>query len=281
MANISTKNEMIQYTNRNNDLLNGILYYPMGYEKGVKYPLVVFIYESWPRYRHQFIAPSLYNGIGFNISNFVLQGYAVLLPDIVYEKGKTGKSALDCVSAAVKKIIALGVADEKKIGLVGQSFGGYETNYIITQTDLFATAVSGAAVFDVVQHYFTLNREHNTMDGWRYENQQYRIGSSFFENQSLYDENSPLKHANSINIPVLSWSGKLDINVSSQQAETFYAAMRRLKKEHVMLVYENEGHIFENPENQADLTLKTEAWLAHYLKDAPKELWMKPDIEQP
>ena len=111
------KSEMIHYTDSKGTPLNGILYYPANYVVDKKYPMVVFIYESFSKYRHEYIHPSLHNGIGFNIANLTTDGYAVLLPDISFEKGNSGMSAVDCVTAATKKVIAMGVADAKRIGL--------------------------------------------------------------------------------------------------------------------------------------------------------------------
>lgn len=274
------KSEMIHYTDSKGTPLKGVLYYPADYVASKKYPMVVFIYETFSKYLHEYFNPSLYNGIGFNIANLTTDGYAVLLPDILFEKGDSALSALDCVTAATKKVIEMGVADAKKIGLTGQSFGGYETNFIITQTDMFATAISGSAVSDNLQHYFTINTNDHAIDGWRYENQQYRMGFSFYDNQSAYYRNSPLLNARSISTPLLTWAGKNDENVQPRQAETFYAALRRLQKEHVMLVYDNEGHIFSDPKNQEDLLRKMNDWFGHYLKGDPKKRWMKSDIEQ-
>ncbi|WP_395047876.1 S9 family peptidase [Flavobacterium sp.] len=274
------KSEMIQYADSKGTPLKGILYYPANYDASKKYPMVVFIYETFSKYRHDYITPSLHNGIGFNIANLTTDGYAVLLPDISFEKGNSAMSAVDCVTAATKKVIEMGVADAKKIGLTGQSFGGYETNFIITQTDMFATAISGSAVSDNLQHYFTINTLYTNIDAWRYENQQYRMGFSFYENQEAYHNNSPLLNANGINTPLLTWAGKIDDTVQSRQAETFYAALRRLKKEHVMLAYDNEGHIFQDPKNQEDLLRKMNDWFGHYLKGKPKASWMKSDLEE-
>lgn len=273
------KSEMIHYADSKGTPLNGILYYPADYDATKKYPMVVFIYETFSKYIHEYIIPSLHNGIGFNIANLTTGGYAVLLPDISFEKGNSGMSALDCVTAAAKKVIEMGVADAKKIGLTGQSFGGYETNFIITQTDMFATAISGSAVSDNLQHYFTINTNDHEIDGWRYENQQYRMGFSFYDNKEAYYKNSPLLNASKINTPLMTWAGKIDETVQPRQAETFYAALRRLKKEHVMLVYDNEGHIFSEPKNQEDLLRKMNEWFGHYLKGEPKQRWMKSDVE--
>jgi dipeptidyl aminopeptidase/acylaminoacyl peptidase len=271
------KSEMIHYTDSKGNPLNGVLYYPANYDSAKRYPMVVFIYESLSRSIHNYVNPSLHNGIGFNVANLVTNGYAVLLPDIAYEKGNSGMSAVDCVTSAVTKVIEMGVADAVKIGLTGQSFGGYETNFIITQTNMFAAAISGSGVSDILQHYFTVNTGDNLIDGWRYENQQYRMGCSFFDNQEAFYRNSPLLNASKINTPLLTWAGKLDENVQPRQAETFYAALRRLKKEHVMLVYDNDGHIFNNPKNQEDLTRKMNDWFGYYLKGENKPEWSYPN----
>lgn len=270
--------KMIYYTDSKGTPLKGALFYPEDYDVTKKYPMVVSIYESLSSSIHDYVNPSLHDGIGFNIAHMVAAGYMVLLPDISYVKGNTGMSAVDCVTAAVSKVLELGFVDPKKVGLIGQSFGGYETNFIITQTHLFSAAVSGSAVSDIIQHYFTINTHYHTIDGWRYENQQYRIGNSFYENQEAYYQNSPLLNASKINTPLLSWAGKLDENIQPKQAETFYAALRRLKKPHIMLVYASDGHIFYNRKNQEDLTLKITDWFGHYLKGKPKSEWMKRDI---
>ena len=273
------KSKIIHYKDSKGNLLNGALFYPANYDATKKYPMIVYIYEIVSRDVNQYVNPSIHNTLGFNITNYTTNGYMVLLADIVFEKGNPGFSAVDCVTSAVNKVIDMGIVEAGKIGLMGHSFGAYETNFIITQTNMFATAISGSGVSDSVGHYFTINTDYNTIDGWRYENQQYRMGCSFFENQEGYYRNSPLLNASKINTPLLTWVGKLDKNVQPRQAETFYAALRRLKKEHVMLVYDNDGHIFYNLKNQEDLTRKVQDWFNYYLKDQLKPKWMKADIE--
>lgn len=274
------KSEMIHYTDSKGRLLNGALFYPSDYHSSKRYPMVVYIYEIVSRDVNNYVNPSIHNTLGFNITNLTTNGYVVLLADIAYEKANPGFSAVDCVTKAAKTVIGMGIADAGKIGLMGHSFGGYETNFIITQTPMFAAAISGAGVSDIMGHYFTINTNDNLIDGWRYENQQYRIGSSFFDNREAYYRNSPLINAGSITTPLLTWAGKLDENVQPRQAATFYVGLRRLQKEHAMLVYPNEGHIFYNAKNQADLSRKMEDWLNHYLKGGVKAKWMKADIEE-
>lgn len=105
------------------------------------------------------------------------------------------------------------------------------------------------------------------------------MGFPFFENKEAYFRNSPLLNADKITTPLLIWSGKLDQNIRPEQGEAFYAALRRLKKENVMLVYSSDGHVLFNPKNQEDLTLKVQQWFGHYLKEEPKKEWMKADFE--
>lgn len=274
------KSEMIHYTDSKGRLLNGALFYPAGYDSSKRYPMVVYIYETVSRDINNYVNPTLHNTGGFNITNLTSMGYVVLLADIAYEKGNTGFAATDCVTKAVSKVIEMGIVDSGRIGLVGHSFGGYETNFIITQTNMFATAISGGGISDPIGHYFTLNAEWNTSDDWRYENQQFRMGSSFFANRENYYRNSPLFNAGSITTPLLTWAGKEDKNVQPKQAVTFYNALRRLQKEHVMLVYPNDGHVFFNPKNQEDLTHKMQEWLGFYLKGEVKGDWMKGDSEE-
>lgn len=272
--------EMIHYKSSKGDALNGALFYPVGYDATRRYPMVVYIYEIVSRDVTTYVNPSLHNIMGFNITNFTSKGYAVLLADITFDKGNTGFSALDCVTAAVDKVVAMSVADAKKIGLIGHSFGGYETNFILTQTDLFAAAVSGSGVADTVGHYFTYNTEQHSIDSWRYENQQYRMGFSFFDNKEAYFNNSPLLHADKITTPLLTWVGAKDKNVQPRQSELLYSALRRLDKDHTMLVYQNEGHILNNAKNQIDLTYRLQEWFDYYLMKTDKPNWMKADFEK-
>lgn len=273
------KSEMIHYKAPSGNDLNGALFYPANYMSGVKYPMIVWIYDTVSRELNQYVNPTLNNPIGLNITNLTANGYFVLLPDIEFQKGSPGKSALDCVTKAVNKVIEMGFTEQGKIGLKGQSFGAYETNYIISQTNLFSAAVSGAGVSDVVRHYFTINSNDNLIDAWRYENQQYRMGKSFFQNPQGYLDNSPLMQAAGITTPLLTWTGLEDDNVKPEQALTLYIALRRLNKKHIMLRYPNDGHIFVNAKNQIDLTNRIQQWFDHFLKNESATDWIQKGTE--
>ena len=91
-----------------------------------------------------------------------------------------------------------------------------------------------------------------------------------------YVENSPVTYARNVATPLLSWTGLEDTQVESLQSFEMYMAMRRMKKEHVMLAYPNEGHELDTARNIADLYQKIADWFDHYLKGVPKAAWMYP-----
>lgn len=271
--------EMIHY-DVNGRTLNGALYYPAGFDASKIYPMVVYIYDGTVSGNvYLYKNPSMYDSLGFNVTNFTLNGYIVLMADIAYGSGNIGIDATKCVSAAVDKVFKMGFVDARKIGLIGHSFGGYETNFIITNTSIFAAAVSGSAVSDNIAHYFTYSYDFGKSEGWRYESQQYRMGKSIYEIQGCYIKNSPLLQAASITTPLLTWAGAKDNTVKADQSLTFYLALRRLGKKHIRLVYPDGGHILFSKKNQSDLTSRIQDWFDYFLKDKAEIEWIAKGME--
>lgn len=269
------REEAINYTDSKGNSLKGILYYPPGYDPSRKYPMIVHIYQRQFYQLHGFRLPTAAPDNGFDLVSLLNDGYMVLLPDIQYELGNPGDSALRCTLAGVKYVVDKGLADPSKIGLIGHSFGGYETNYIVTHSDVFAAAVSGAAVNDLISLYLTMNWDTGRPDMWRMEHQQWRIGQSYFDAQDTYSSNSPISAAKNLNTPLLSWAGQKDHQVHWHQSIEWYLAMRRLKKRHTLLLYPEEAHHIATPSNGEDLLLKVSAWFGHYLKNEKAPLWME------
>ncbi len=273
------KQETIHYLNSKGDALKGLLYYPSNFDPKNKYPMVVNIYEQQYYRKKQYNNPSFANMAGFNILNLVANGYFVFLPDIVYEIGDPGVSATDCVTAAVRKALERKYIDSAKVGLVGHSFGGYETNFIITQTDLFACAVSGASIADLPGWYLSIGWNDGKPELWRSESQQFRMGGSLFDDNDRYLRNSPVWHASKVNTPVLLWSGEDDRQVHYYQSITFYLALRRLNKKEILLIYPDEGHAMIKYQNRKDLTIRMSQWLDYYLKGYNPAEWMADGVK--
>lgn len=269
------RSQKIVYT-QNGKELAAALFYPANFKKGEKYPLIVQLYEKQSPYVNDYVNPSLREQGGFNITNYSTSGYFVLLPDIFYDTGKTGKSVTNCVLAAVDYVTAMGFIQENRIGLIGHSFGGYETDIILTQTDRFATAVAGAAWTDLISAYYHIGENTMTPDFWRMEKDQLRLGTTPYANIKLYIDNSPVLQAHKVNTPLLSWAGENDNVISPYQSIEFYLAFKRLGKKNVFLYYPSESHSLFNPDNQIDLSLRIEQWFAHYLKGESVKDWMLP-----
>lgn len=260
-----SKAELLSYTSSEGKELQAILHYPNNFIAGKKYPMIVYIYERISQNLHRYNYPTLQHPIGFPIANYTNEGYFVLMPDITYKIGHTGNSALQCVNSALDNVLKKGFVDDKRIGLIGHSFGGYETAYIISHSDRFAAAVIGSGVSDMLKKYLTVNFETGRSENWRVEMQQYRLGISPFENMEVYIKNSPIMDAGKINTPVLNWAGKNDNAVNWEQGLELHLALRRMGKKNIFLVYPKDGHILTNKESQLDLTKRVKDWFNWYL----------------
>lgn len=268
--------KLITYKNPNGTELKGSLYYPANYNPEKKYPLIVRVYERFSDSYDRYINPTDFNAAGFNTANLTTQGFFILQPDIEYEIGNPGITATHCVLAAVDEAIKTASIDKNRIGLIGHSFGGYETLFILTQTDRFATGVASAALSDITAKYLYVDWTQDSPNYWRFENYQSRMGKSLFEDRAGYQRNSPMANIEKINTPLLTWNGLEDILVNPTQSYALYTALRRLKKNNVLLLYEQERHTIVNKKNQKDLTLKVENWFKHYLQGNEEMDWMKP-----
>lgn len=271
------KSELIHYKNSKGTAHRGVLFYPADYQKGKKYPMIVYVYEKLSSKLHRYVNPTLLNGHGFSVTTCTLNGYFVLMPDISYELGSTGLSAADGIASATKSVIQNYPIDAGRIGLMGHSFGGFEALFTITQSNLFATAVSGAGVSDPIRHYFELNKNGSLGKDsmFKFENQQLRFGDSFFNMKEAYLDNSALINADRITTPLLQWFGKNDKVVPGDQSMALYLALRRLGRPTVLLQYPNEEHNLWLPENQIDLSRRVNQWFDYYLKDKKEIEWIK------
>lgn len=270
------RSTLIRYQDSKGATLQGVLIYPIDYDAKKKYPMVVSIYERQTTLLHYYSNPSYLNGSHSNTTLLSHEGYFVFYPDIRYEIGNPGSSATDCVTSAVEAVLQQVSVDATKIGLMGQSFGGYETLFIITQTSLFATAISGAGLSDLVSGYLSVNDYTSDSNSWRYEYDQIRMGKPLYDDFEGYLKNSPLYHLPKVTVPLFTYTGAADTNVDVVHSMKYYLGMRRLEKEQVHVLYANQHHVFTSKEAQKDLTLKINDWFGHYLKGAPKKAWMQP-----
>lgn len=257
--------ELIKYK-LGEEMLPGALLYPANFNPQKKYPMVVSIYEKLSGKLNVFDPPSDYDFTGFNTLKYTTNDYFVLYPDISYTIREPGFSALTCVTSAVNKVLESGYIDKNKIGLIGHSFGGYESTFITTQTDMFAAIVAGAAITNIISHYHSIGWNSNRPEIWRYETQQWRMGDSYYNIKDTYFRNSPLHHAENVRTPLLLWTGKEDYQVYWMQSIEMFLALKRLGKKSKLLLFENEGHILINKNNQKKLSKEIFDWFEKYCK---------------
>lgn len=260
------KYKVLQYQNQKNKFIKASLLYPKNYDATKKYPMIVWIYEKKSKEINNFIPLYDYNEDGFNILKYVENGYFVLLPDIEYEIGNPGNSALNYTELAVNHVIDLGIVDSKRIGLIGFSFGGYEAAFIATQSKLFKTTVVGSGITDLASWYHSYNNRLKNEQIWRLEGFQLRMGDSFYKIKDSYIKNSPTTYVENIETPLLIWTGKEDWNVNSNQSIYLFLAMKRLGKEVNLILYDKEEHGLIQKGNQKHLTHTIFRWFEHYLQ---------------
>lgn len=273
------RQEIINYADSQENALKGVLFYPDNYNVSELYPMIVRVYEKETMYSNKYRNPSLYNEYVLNVRNMTAKGYFVLLPNIEKLEGDPGISAADCVVAATREVMGKGLVKLEKIGLIGQSFGGYETNFIITQTDIFAAAVSGAGISDLTSHYLSIGLSTGKSEVWRLENQQWNMKKSLFEDRERYARNSPINFVEEVSTPLFIWAGDNDPQVHYYQSIYLYNALRRLGKSTILALYPQENHVMLREENQKDLTLRTESWFGYFLKDEIPEPWILKGIQ--
>jgi len=281
-AVLSLKQEIISYTNSDGIPLKGILYYPPGYDPSRKYPMVVHIYKKQNQARNRYPYPSYYESLGFNIRLLLENGYFVYLPDILIRgKDGPGMDALDCVNHALDALARNPLIDQRRVGLIGHSFGGYETDYIAVRSHRFAAYVSGSGHSDLIWASHAFNYNFRFPDHVRIEANNYKLGKPFSADKALYFKNNPVYHAEKVNAPVLLWSGLEDKNVTSDHSMAFYNALRRNNKNVIALFYKGEGHGLQQKPAQFDLTSRILDWFSYFLKGEETETgWIEKGIEK-
>ncbi len=270
------KAELIEYINGDGVTLPAVLIKPEDFDPAKKYPLMVYIYETLASGLHRYNPPS--PGTSINFTRYVSNGYVILMPDIVYDVGYPGPSALKCVVPAVQHVLNMGFIDPKRVGIQGHSWGGYQISYLITQTDIFAAVQGGASVTNMTSAYGGIRWGSGMVREFQYEKTQSRIGAPLFTRVLQYLENSPLFWAEKVNTPYLSIHNDEDDAVPWYQGIEFFTALRRLGKEAYMFNYNGEKHGLRERENQKHWTVHQDEFFDHFLTGAPRPEWMEKGV---
>jgi len=255
---------------------NAALLFPANYDKRRKYPMIVNVYERQSNNVLLFTSPFLTARDGFNYMHYLLNGYFVLLPDLQYDIANIQNSVVESLEKSIDAALSLGSIDEKNVGILGLSYGGYETGLALTGSNYFKTGVAGVMVSDLVSNALSNSEIASEPNYRRVESKQFRMKNSLFENWNGYLENSPIYHLKNVNAPLLIWTGSKDTNVSPAQSKMFFLGIKRLQKKAVLLEYANESHTLDSEKNQLDLNIRIWQWFDYHLKKKKGADWIIP-----
>lgn len=253
--------------------LEGLIYKPENFDPAKKYPMIVYFYEKYADRWHSYRSPQP-SASTVNFAYLVSNDYVVFVPDIVYKDGHPGESAYNCIISGTEAVEKLGYVDSNKMALQGQSWGGYQTAYLVTRTNKYAAAMAGAPVSNMTSAYGGIRWSSGLSRAFQYEKTQTRIGKDLWSGLDLYMENSPLFHIPKVETPLLIMHNDEDGAVPYYQGIEMFMGMRRLQKPSWLLVYNDEAHNLTKMKNKRDLSVRMMQFFDHYLKDAPAPVWM-------
>ena len=250
--------ELVSYRDADGKVLYGVLRYPVGYEKGRRYPTVFELYETF-----------FDNGFNGRAAMLAGRGYVVFHPSVNLVVGRLGESWAKGVTAAANKLIDMGIADPDRLGVHGTSYGGYATVLLLTETDRFKAAINVSGKVDMISFY-TDSERLGVRNTHAPEKSQDRIGGTLWEFPERYIEHSAIFRLDRVKTPLLTISGDQDPNVPANQSRELYYALRRLGKEVEWVRYVNGGHRPPNSVAESvDFENRIVAWYDKYLAPKP------------
>jgi dipeptidyl aminopeptidase/acylaminoacyl peptidase len=258
-----THTEVVSWVSQDATLIEGLLTYPIHYDKTKKYPLLLIIHGGpMSFFDESFLgAPWLYPLAAFAQADFFIFrpnprgscGYGKPFRCANYNDW-AGGDFLD-IMTGVDAMIDKGIIEEEQLGVMGGSYGGYMTAWTITQTARFKAASMGSGICNLV----SLN---GTTDLHRFLTDY--LGS-FTDNRKLYEERSPINHAFKVKTPCLIQHGSADLRTPLSQAYEFYHALKRNGQEPEFVIYPGMGHRISDPKMLLDAMERNLKWFESYI----------------
>lgn len=265
--------ELVHWTTPKGKSSEGILYKPEDFDPKKKYPMIVYFYEKLSDNLNNYIQPSPTSSL-LNISYFVSNGYLVFTPDISFEIGHPAKSAVEFINSGVDYLKRNDWVDGTKIGIQGQSWGGYQVSVLVTQTNMYAAAWAGAPVANMTSAYGGIRWGAGMSRQFQYEKGQSRIGGTLWDNTDLYIENSPLFHLPNVQTPIVIMSNDRDGAVPWYQGIELFSGLKRLGKKAWLLNYNGDDHNLVKRSNRKDIQIRQKQFFDYYLKGDKAPVWM-------
>jgi len=251
--------ENVHFESPDGTEIEGFIVKPPDFDPELRYPTILLIHGG-PQSQYDF-------SFHFEAQLFAANGYVVTLPN---PRGSTGYGQdfclaiwqdwggidLEDVLASVDDAIERGYADPDRLGVGGWSYGGMMTNHVITKTDRFKGAYTGASAT-----LYVVNYGHDHYQRWW----EAELGLPW-RNRELWEKLSPFNRVEAVVTPTLIVGGEQDWNVPIINSEQLYMALKHLGKTAELVVYPGEGHVFETPSYNKDLYERVLAWFGKYVK---------------
>jgi len=238
------ESRLIEWVGANGEKTRGIVLLPPEYEEGQRYPVILYQYPGIPRTDNlNYYGLSVGGGGVGDMQLFASRGYVVFLPDTpMPRKFSPMVGILEDLQPAINRLAELGIADTKRMGIMGGSYGGYAVLSVITQTKQFKAAVARSSHGDMVGVYAFMGRSGDTRGVAWAETGQGGMGGTPWQYRNRYIENSPFYYLDRVETPLLLIHGSEDPAIPSIMADQTFVGLRRLGKEVEYARYEGEGH---------------------------------------
>jgi dipeptidyl aminopeptidase/acylaminoacyl peptidase len=244
----------------------------VGFTAGKRYPLLTYAHGGpsgrfGMSFTPQLDAPYPAQSEQYPVQAFAGQGYAVLLPNPRGSNGygeqfrmanvkDWGHGDYDDIMSGIDSLIGQGIADADRLGIMGWSYGGFMTSWIITQTDRFRAASLGAAMTNLESFYGQTDIP---------DYMEYFFGDVPWKAKSQYERSSPMSFVANVKTPTLIQHGERDQRVPLSQTQELYAALKKKKVPVEYAVYPRQGHVVMEPKLQADVLRRNLEWFNRWL----------------
>jgi dipeptidyl aminopeptidase/acylaminoacyl peptidase len=266
--------ELITWTSYSGKELEGLVYKPENFDPNKEYPMIVYFYELYSDRKNNHYIPKPTASIIY-ATEYTSAGYIVFMPDIRYEPGYPARGAYDCIMSGTDEVLKrYPNIDSTRMGLQGQSWGGYQTAQLITMTTRYKAAMAGAPVSNMFSAYGGIRWGSGLNRQFQYEKSQSRIGKTIWEAPELYVENSPLFHLPKVETPLLIMHNDADGAVPWYQGIELFVGMKRLGKPAWLLNYNGDDHNLMKDANRRDLSIRMRQFFDHYLLNEPAPVWL-------
>ncbi len=255
------------FTNSKGDTVYGRLYLPKDFDASKQYPMIVYYYGGCSpvsRYFESPYAPQYWNSLGYVAYILQPSGATGFGQEWASRHVNTaGRGPAEDIIEGTKKICeAHPFINPKKIGCMGASYGGFMTQYLQTQTDIFAAAVSHAGIANHTSYWG---------EGyWGYNYSEVSMANSYpWSHRQLYVDQSPLFNADKIHTPLLLLHGNADTNVPLIESLQMFTALKLLGRDVALVEVEGENHHILDYGKKEKWLATQMAWFARWLKDDP------------